>query len=934
MVKKVLGLWMMVLAMMLALGGAVAEEEWPPADSLLKNPDTFAKVDAERIDIEDLAGVKYSTFEKTDGKLVARISAADTDWQSAMIYGTYPNVTVRPYVTRPSDKYDTCVSFNGGFDVSIDSFFNMFANDLALNGIWDNNHTSHSNGEELGKIVAEQRMLVPRQGDTGGGGFCILWMDKDAYKYHYPDGHTFTSAELQQGHVSGDKIFNDIFYIEYVDLDIRIDTKETFYIPFRSLSAATLEPTRKYAVPDKVTLLDIENGDITYSYSGLTEDVDVTLAFKAPANATKLWLFSPIWENKTDENNYHAVSNSEVTWNYLIRSTIVVAEDLYNVVWLNDKDELVDYGVFWVHVETPGYLPGPCYVKNAEITLRNGTTKTVTWNAVPSTRVSIENNCKPLGVKTSYTESTGTYHISYNEVDEITGTIGKIYVKVQAPSGATYARFNQGGGNNIMGPDSGMAQEQHNIIAFQSYVMKQETVNGYITLFEHEPLEHYTAGPMDVYIQSEAVWPYGGGHSVIYWYASKAAAEANPEEPMAIEYVVNTSDTICVTTRTEIVESESSIPEKDRPVKHVTCVSKDHHGKNWHLVIQRHPQKGHNACHWELYVENECGDYEPLTGNTTFYMPYPEGHHYDYESDCARDSNGNKCTYEIYHYNADYQACDSVTATPTEYGIKFVTRSLSPFVLDWGNYQGSLVATPTPAPTEEPEPTPTEEPEPTPTPDHGEGGEDDEPTPGPEDTWQPGEGEGDEGNQGGNGGDHQEERYHLRELDLWRGRTNVSGGRFRDVSVTNKSTVTILGTKIVGLHMRFYEQGDGDGVTIGPKTAIQELVFEFGTELPDEIKAPFIVVEEGAAIGEIRIDFDRQCTSVSLTGTLVKFKDKSVPVQLVIMGDVALFNPNWIDGANIKAVRVETRSEDGENWNDPEVFDSYEAFLDALPNPN
>lgn len=873
--KRFLGLWVLVVVL---LCGTAMAADWQGK---------YDRADADRLGIIVPEGLKV-TEKYADGYvdvMVRMTEMSRENWKYVMIHGGYPYVRVRPYVKAPAG-YDTCIAFNGSiFDVSENDIFNVFVRDLKRDGIWDNNHSTHSNGESVGEIIADQCMLIPQSstGD-GGGGYFIAWMDKDKYaavypQSTYPNGHQFTLAELKENK-------DQIFYYEYVELSVRVDTQEPFYVPFRSLSKAAMAPTEKTKMPDGVSVKEIANGDITYEFSSLAQTVEAPLVLNAPEGAAILKLFDPDMGDPDDEHNFHQVSDDgTVTCYRQIHADSYTDEYQHVAVWYDADGNIVDYGIFWTHSERIGYKPEPCYVKNVQIELSNGSTKTVTWTAPESSRVKIENNCAALGVEATYTQATGTYHISYDEDTEVDGDIGAIRLSVKAPNGAAYARYNGGGGNNIMGPDDSLAQDSHNIITQQSYAMEQAVDNdGYIELFNHEPLRHYAAGPVDVYIQSEAVWPYGGGHHVIYWYASKDAADKNPENPLQIEYVVNTADTICVTSRTEIVQDESAIT--DRPVDKVTCVSPDHYGKDWHLVIRRYPQKGQNACHWELYLENECGDYEPLEKDTVFYMPYPRDHKYDKDRKCAVDSAGNEATYEIYHYSSEYEQCDAVKAEPTECGIRFVVASLSPFVLDWGDFQGDL------------------------TPEQGNDGND--------------------GNQGDHGGAPEvNAEWPLGRLNLWDGTSVVKGVRVKDLNVSTMGKTTIDKCTIENLMIEFNKDRT-QGLRVD-RSNIGMLFVAINRNTPTVLQTPAAVIGESNDLGMLSVVIPHPNEENSeenewpgeITGQLVQFEGTRKIQLMIVEENWKAFDPVWF-GSNVTIVEVD--------WSDNPAGQPvpYEKFLEEL----
>jgi len=543
-----------------------------------------------------------------------------------------------------------------------------------------------------------------------------------------------------------------------------------------------------------------------------------------------------------------------------------VSEEQLAAVWLDANKDIIDYGIFWFHVETPDYQPSGYYVKNIKIS----DNKTVTWYKPSSDRVKLINNCEDIGVVTSYDPESGIFHISYDEMDEVDGSIGWVGIRVKAPDGATAARINHGGGNQIMGPSDDMASSTHNIIVNQSYITTQTVDDDdYITVIDMEPLRHYQAGPVDVYLQSGAVWPYGGGQSVIYWYKDAAAAstEEGRANPLKIEYVADTTDVICVTSRTEIVDEEADITNK--PVDNVTCVKPGYGGKNWHLVIHRYPQRGQDACHWEFYLENECGDYEPLDENedTVIYMPYPDGHKYSEKEGCAVDKAGNPCTYEIYHYNSEYSACESLVGAHTPYGIKFRVTSMSPFVLDWGNFEGDL------------------------TPDQG--------------------GDDDNNNNGNNGNSR---RYHLHSLRLDRGETIINGGRIKDVQLCTNALLTMKGGQVENLNIDFTDDIQQSKMTGGSVGTLFLVLHQY---TPTKINRPALTVSGSASTEIVYIYIDEKAPTV--TGQMVKFEGAS-PAMLVIEGDPTLYDPAWLGGVTFKEVQLP-------NVNDPMPYDT---FLDMI----
>ena len=278
-------------------------------------------------------------------------------------------------------------------------------------------------------------------------------------------------------------------------------------------------------------------------------------------------------------------------------------------------------------------------------------------------RLIVENGAAGCGVEVSYNESNGRLHIGYDNTVSISDAPGELEVYIVPPEGAVCYRSNTSGGNVIMGKDDWMAQEQHAIVLQQEYRMVG--ADGLYCVRDYSPFREVHAGPVTVYIQNGDVWPYGGGVNLIYWYDSVDSAVNEPGKPMLVEYVCETNDVLCREKRCALVSSEDQITE---PVSEVTAVG----NYPWQLVVRRYPQRGSNAKHWELQMENETGVYQPLTGNMIFYIPYPSGL-----------SAADFYTYELRHYDDEHSSFSLVDIQCTPYGLRFEVSSLSPFVMSW-----------------------------------------------------------------------------------------------------------------------------------------------------------------------------------------------------------------------------------------------------------
>ena len=102
------------------------------------------------------------------------------------------------------------------------------------------------------------------------------------------------------------------------------------------------------------------------------------------------------------------------------------------------------------------------------------------------------------------------------------------------------------------------------------------------------------------------------------------------------------------------------------------CFVDDRHD-DWQLQSHYNPQSGNNAYQVELTLLDDSGlDVQP-NGSTVFYLPYPDGMSYQ-----------NGATWTLRHYLDDgYETYETIQVTSTEYGLRFESSSLSPFVLLW-----------------------------------------------------------------------------------------------------------------------------------------------------------------------------------------------------------------------------------------------------------
>ena len=147
---------------------------------------------------------------------------------------------------------------------------------------------------------------------------------------------------------------------------------------------------------------------------------------------------------------------------------------------------------------------------------------------------------------------------------------------------------------------------------------------------------------------------------LFFWY------DANGDLTSLYWTVVTTSDV--GTFVTHPFRKEGDIHDKvEQP-----CFVDGRHD-DWQLESHYNPQSGNNAYQVELTLLDGDGLEMQPDGTTVFYLPYPEGMSYQQGA-----------TWTLRHYlDDDYENYENITVIATEYGLRFESSSLSPFVLLW-----------------------------------------------------------------------------------------------------------------------------------------------------------------------------------------------------------------------------------------------------------
>ena len=251
-----------------------------------------------------------------------------------------------------------------------------------------------------------------------------------------------------------------------------------------------------------------------------------------------------------------------------------------------------------------------------------------------------------------YQESYGNAHLTKAGLNFSANNSGSIRMEVAAPEWAVAYGISESGGDFIYQTNWGL-----NISDEKQRISSGETV----TVYNQPLFRTVQAGRALVYLQQGITARYGGYVRVISWYD-----DVNAANPRLVEYISITHDEFSEKVRHAVKKSEQDI---DEPVAEVTGISQNH----WQLVVRHDPQSGERAIHYDLHMEDDRGVSYKLDSDTVFYVPYPDGYTY-----ADKD-----VTYQLYHYDDDYQSYVNVQLTPTTHGLRFVEDNLSPFVLMW-----------------------------------------------------------------------------------------------------------------------------------------------------------------------------------------------------------------------------------------------------------
>lgn len=589
-----------------------------------------------------------------DGHMLKiHVDSQATDWETVVANSTNPeSVEVALTGKAPAGETVTGCYASGAMlstkedaDAAID-FTEWWITD------WNSDVTEWNNIVSVGQISPVHALFEPRTNSAQPDTLVVCWVNSADPTYRY---------------------------YEWLDVIVTHTDEDAFSIPFRYVTAKTMEPSKNVVGSDKLSITDIQDGSIIYKIlsEDVTDDISsITMSFKAPAKAARGVLSGPYGSQDLE------VKGGAVTFEDIMSlDPYSFNERAFSLLWYDKDDKLLDYGFFTLYVTTPKDAPWPNYIQD--------------FYPVPASRLSVKNGVANAGITYTYDENIGTLHASHDGTVGVKGELNPFIVTVTPPEGATYYRMTgeMGWDSGFRGPNEWFMYDIEWNITFNTPEVYPASNNW--QAMKTPLLRAVEAGPATVYLQETTSSLFGGGVSAVYWYASKEDADNDPLNPLRREFVCFTTDQLALTEQTDMVADEAQITS---PVKKVICIG----NHPWRLKVLHHPQKGERTRHYELQMVNDTGAPQGLTEPVVFYMPYPEGIAPDKEYD-----------YELLHFDSNYRQNVKVDVTPTAYGLRFEVSSLSPFVI---SYDEVIPVTPTPEPTATSEPTATPAPTATATP--------------------------------------------------------------------------------------------------------------------------------------------------------------------------------------------------------------------------
>lgn len=433
-------------------------------------------------------------------------------------------------------------------------------------------------------------------------------------------------------------------------------------------------PAERIVPADNATVLDVQDGQITYT--GLTAGTQFTTGVKAPQGAMYYQNMDGLGSTSTGMEPLPASGVVERVVNVVGGSD--VSSFTYGYLFFDENQELLDMETLCIARQpSDELLPWLAYAQD-----------TFTFGA---DQLVVENGSEESGYQITYDEATGHFACKFGQPDREKGMgkPGPVKLNIIVPQWAVGYRMLTVGNNSLLGPGGGSLEGLE-------YELSKGYPNGFepvtpgekITL-SYDPFT--TVVPEDdrltIYVpDASADVPHFADLCVVQWLDD--------------EGFINNPNYFWRTTENFVVEQfeQKAIQKKDlgkTPVTEPTLVVPN--GKPFEdcsLLFVSYYTEGANEWHYDLTMVDKNGE-ELQPGNkgsnVWIYLPFPEGH-----------QSGQK--YKLHHYlkglydESNLGALEELPVEETANGLMFETSSFSPFVL-------SRTEEAPPEPT--PEPTPT-----------------------------------------------------------------------------------------------------------------------------------------------------------------------------------------------------------------------------------
>ena len=459
-------------------------------------------------------------------------------------------------------------------------------------------------------------------------------------------------------------------YVKWYDKDgnalpydverLRVTTRHTayegMYAPFRFIPENSIMPSSNLGGIHA----DTADGEVIYKQTGnlSANTMSIATRIQVPAGATKCNLL-----DLYDGNRQLNISNGQVTLETPMISS-GARRYTYGLEFLNDQGETINYAAITIEVQALDAQPWPAYL--------------VDWEPVPSNNLKL--NVKgSSGLRMAY-DGSGILKYDYDGIVddvEILKENGASY-SIVPPENAAYMRYNCSGGmEGLLGNRPSRGVEADEAIQNWGDCFENLSENEAVTIWEGPILQCLnTYDGVTLFIPTVPTNLDAGMVHYMYWYESKGAYDAHT--PSAIWWFAEVSDPFVKAVRIPAYRLETQLP----PNYNGAIVISD---QNWTMVTESYLQQGENALHYELHLIDADGSPVSLDADTVVYLPYPDGLSYE-----------DNVTYALRHYNENGGSELVTSLTPTEIGLRFEVRSLSPFVLQWEG-QPSPETTPVPA---------------------------------------------------------------------------------------------------------------------------------------------------------------------------------------------------------------------------------------------